>query len=125
VRNLRGLTEYEVRRCQIIWEVLGGNEWCALNISEADQHSSQSRFNEGRKIVFLGADVEPGVGTDARSRMSALACLAHELAHVQRYERGYRRALELPDKLIDEAEASICMPTLYPKWYQYHAFGKA
>jgi hypothetical protein len=57
--------------------------------------------------VYLGADVDPGIGIDANSRMSVFACLAHELAHVERFQAGYRRPVELPDVLIDEAEASL------------------
>ena len=58
-------------------------------------------------MVFLGADSHPGDGLDANSRMSTLACLAHELAHVDRFQTGYRRPTKLPDALIDEAEASL------------------
>ncbi|MFT5130457.1 MAG: hypothetical protein ACI8W8_004088 [Rhodothermales bacterium] len=39
--------------------------------------------------------------------MSMLACLAHELAHAQRFRLDYRRPFELPDMLLDEAETSI------------------
>ncbi len=39
--------------------------------------------------------------------MSTLACLAHELAHVERFRLGYRRPIDLPDVLLDEAEASL------------------
>jgi hypothetical protein len=36
-----------------------------------------------------------------------LACLAHELAHMRRANRGFRRPLSLPDRHLDEAETSI------------------
>jgi len=39
--------------------------------------------------------------------MSMLACLAHELAHVERFEAGYNRPFDAPDRFIDEAEASL------------------
>ncbi len=39
--------------------------------------------------------------------MSTLACLAHELAHVERFQLGYRRLTALPDVLLDEAETSL------------------
>jgi len=78
-----------------------------LIISEASGHSSKTRFNENRKVVILGADAYPGYGTDANSRMSVLACLAHELAHAERFQLGYQRPSNLPDMLIDEAETSI------------------
>jgi hypothetical protein len=39
--------------------------------------------------------------------MSVLACLAHELAHVERFEMGFQRPIEFPDSLIDESETSL------------------
>jgi len=39
--------------------------------------------------------------------MSMLACLAHEIAHAERFEIGYDRPFEFPDSLIDEAETSL------------------
>jgi len=50
--------------------------------------------------------------------MSVLACLAHELAHVERFESGFQRPIEFPDALIDEAETSLhasFMSVLGPK----------
>lgn len=57
--------------------------------------------------VFLGADALPGEGLDANARLSTLACLAHELAHAERFLLGYRRLTDLPDVLLDEAETSL------------------
>jgi len=57
--------------------------------------------------LILGADAYAGEGVDANSRMSTLACLAHELAHVERYRAEHRRPVDLPDALIDEAETSL------------------
>ena len=78
-----------------------------LDTSEATQNSSRTRFNEDQNKVFLGADALPGEGVDANSRMSTLACLGHELSHAERFWLGYRRPTELPDVLLDEAEASL------------------
>lgn len=39
--------------------------------------------------------------------MSVLACLAHELAHAERFDLGFRRPMNLPDVLVDEAETSL------------------
>jgi hypothetical protein len=78
-----------------------------LDVSEARQNFSRTRFNEDQNKVLLGADAFPGEGVDANSRMSTLACLAHELAHVERFQLGYRRPTELPDVLLDEAETSL------------------
>jgi hypothetical protein len=39
--------------------------------------------------------------------MSLVSCLAHELAHAERYDLGFRRPHELPDVLLDEAETSL------------------
>lgn len=61
--------------------------------------------------MVLGADVCPShriiLGSNARSRMSVLACLAHELAHAQRYNRGYRRSFDKMSYLIEEAQTSL------------------
>jgi len=35
------------------------------------------------------------------------ACLAHELAHADRHARQIDRPFEMPDSLLEEAEASI------------------
>src|SRR5918999_852662 len=90
-RNQAGLTDRQI----------------ALDVSEARQNFSRTRFNEDQNKVFLGADAFPGEGVDANSRMSTLACLAHELAHAERFQLGYRRPTELPDVLLDEAETSL------------------
>ena len=76
-------------------------------IIEASRHSSRTRFNEIDNNVYLGADVKPGIGIEANSRMSILSCLAHELAHAERFRLGYRRPTDLPDVLLDEAETSL------------------
>jgi hypothetical protein len=89
------------------WDVLCGENKRALNITEASSHSSRTRFDELEGMVYLGADVKPGSGIEANSRMSVLACLAHELAHVERFEREYQRPIDFPENLIDEAEASL------------------
>jgi hypothetical protein len=39
--------------------------------------------------------------------MSVLACLAHELAHLQRRRMDFNRPFHLPDAHLDEAETSI------------------
>ncbi len=49
----------------------------------------------------------PGIGISARSRMSEMACLAHELAHAERYRMGINRPVDQPDVFLDEAEASL------------------
>lgn len=36
-----------------------------------------------------------------------VACLAHEIAHAERFEIGYNRPFDFPDNLIDEAETSL------------------
>ena len=90
-----------------VWAVLRADRQLALDISEASQNFSRTRFNEAQNTVFLGADAFPGEGVDANSRMSTLACLAHELAQAERFQLGYRRPTDLPDVLLDEAETSL------------------
>jgi hypothetical protein len=106
-RNRVGLTETQLEYCLEAWAVLCGEVPTHLDTSEAARNSSRTRFNEERNRVFPGADAMPGEGADAVSRMSTLACLAHELSHVERFRLGYRRPVELPDVLLDEAEASL------------------
>jgi len=106
-RNQADLTDTQIEYCLEVWEILRGDIPIALDISEARQNFSRTRFNEDQNTVFLGADAFPGDGVDANSRMSTLACLAHELAHVERFRLGYRRPTGLPDVLLDEAETSL------------------
>jgi hypothetical protein len=106
-RNHRGLTKGEVEYCVLAWNILCGENQRVLILDEARIEYSNTRFVEDRNVVYLGADAYPGEGFSANSRMSVLACLAHELSHAERFARGYRRPLEMPDMLIDEAEASL------------------
>jgi hypothetical protein len=106
-RNRLGLTEKQIIYCMEAWAVLCGDQSIAFNTSEAVQYASRTRFNEAQHMVFLGADALPGDGVDANARLSALACLAHELAHAERFHLGYRRPTDLPDVLLDEAETSL------------------
>ncbi len=106
-RNQAGLTDKQIEYCLEVWAVLRADRQIALDISEASQNFSRTRFNEDQNKVVLGADAFPGEGVDANSRMSTLACLAHELAHAERFQLGYRRPTDLPDVLLDEAETSL------------------
>ena len=106
-RNQRGLSESKIANCQAIWEYLGGNRVCLLIASEAADHGSRTRFSQAANAVYLGADIEPGIGTEARVRMSESSCLAHELAHAERYRMGIDRTVDQPDVFLDEAEASL------------------
>src|SRR5258708_36046570 len=106
-RNQTALSEREIDYCVKIWDILCGEEKKDLVIVEASRHSSRTRFSENEKRVYLGADVKPGTGIEANSRMSTFACLAHELAHARRSEIGFDRSADLPDNLIDEAETSL------------------
>src|SRR5207248_9344428 len=95
------------RRSSDLWHILEGDQECPLDISSAHRHGSRTRYVEDRRIVVLGADVEPISAPAPRSRMSAIACLSHELAHAQRDRMRYNRPTGHPDMLLDEAEASI------------------
>ena len=106
-RNQRGLTEKQIAYCMEVWAALCGDQPIVLETSEAIQYASRTRFNEVQKVVFLGVDAWPGDGVDANARLSTLACLAHEFAHVERFQIGYRRPTDLPDVLLDEAETSL------------------
>lgn len=106
-RNQTALSRREIEYCREAWEVLCGEKKRPLVIRDAGKHSFRTRFNELDDSVYIGADVKPGSGIEANSRMSVLACLAHELAHAERYELGFQRINTLPDGLIDEAEASL------------------
>jgi hypothetical protein len=106
-RNQIGLTERQVVYCVEAWAVLCADQPIAFNTSQAIQYASRTRFNEAQNMVYLGADALPGDGVDANARLSTLACLAHELAHVERFHLSYRRPTDLPDVLLDEAETSL------------------
>lgn len=106
-RNQTGLSEQQIEYCLEVWVALGADQSVELDVSEARQDFSRTRFNEGQNKVFLGADAFAGKGVDANSRMSTFACLTHELAHAERFRLGYRRPTELPDVLLDEAETSL------------------
>lgn len=106
-RNREGLTLRQIEYCVEVWRVLCRATPVPMDVRSAHRHRSRTRFSEGTGTVLLGADAYPGEGVDANSRMSTLACLAHELAHAERYGAGYRRPFELPDVLVDEAETSL------------------
>lgn len=131
MRNQIGLTKEQIEYCKLCWDFLCEESEppkpldlsikinkIKLIVTEASQHSSKTRFDENQKFVILGADAYSGKGMDANSRMSVLACLAHELAHTERFQLGYQRPFELPDMLIDEAETSLhasFVPALNPR----------
>ena len=46
-------------------------------------------------------------GRSRRECPAVHASLAHELAHAERFQLGYRRPTDLPDVLLDEAETSL------------------
>ncbi|MDM8544260.1 hypothetical protein QUF90_24545 [Desulfococcaceae bacterium HSG9] len=108
-RNKKGLTERQVEQCQLAWKIIcGGETRVKLDTSEAHKNMSRTRFIEKECKVVLGADVLPGENVvDVNSRMSLLACLAHEFAHAERYLSGYDRPVKSPNFLIDEAETSL------------------
>ena len=87
-RNQIGLTEKQIAYCVEAWAVLCADRPIAFDTSEAVQYASRTRFDEAQNTVFLGADALPGDGVDANARLSTLACLAHELAHAERFQLG-------------------------------------
>lgn len=105
-RNRIGLTERQIRSCLETWDVL-----CEiprpLDVSHATLHGSRTRYDQDRDLVILGADAFQGSGATANARMSMMACLAHELAHLLRFEMGFDRPFTVPDVYLDEAETSI------------------
>lgn len=107
-RNQVGLTERQIKACQQNWRLLCGISQRTLDTTEASNYGSRTRFNETKKIVYLGADAYPSANAvSANARMSPLACLAHELAHAERFDLGFERPYKAPDSLLDEAETSI------------------
>lgn len=110
-RNEEGLSPVQIQNCVEAWTALDGDSVCPLDTSVAARTGSRTAFLEDRNAVVLGADVYPsrktGVSEGARSRMSVLACLAHELAHARRFGRGYRRPFDRLSYLIEEAQTSL------------------
>lgn len=108
-RNHQGLSERDLMRCCQAWTLLTASIGLEAELvtDGATRHYSETVFRESDGRVYLGANVLPGCGTSAIERLSVLACLAHELAHLERFRRGFRRPLVMPDLLIDEAETSL------------------
>lgn len=110
-RNQIGLDEAQTNYCIQAWAFLCGGRPRTLDTSQAHIHGSRTRFFEQAEttpsFVMLGADAYPGKGMSANSRLSVLACLAHEIAHAERFEAGYDRPFSLPDNHVDEAETSL------------------
>jgi hypothetical protein len=106
-RNKVGLSAREIENCVAAWRIICNEQQRLLDISEADAYASRTRYNQARGVVILGADAYSGLGSTANSRLSLVACLAHELAHAQRFELGYDRPVDAPDSYVDEAEASL------------------
>ncbi len=135
MRNQTGLTEEQIQQCQLNWIFLtsgevgigetlnerdgnDGNEHFSreklvdvtiqLDTSQAHISGSKTKFNEDMNGVVLGADAFPGSNAiDPNSRLSLLACLAHELSHAERYFLGFRRPWKGVDSHLDEAETSL------------------
>jgi hypothetical protein len=93
-RNHRGLTDREIEYCVLAWDYLCGENQRTLILDEVRIDHSSTRFVEDLNVVYLGANAYPGEGFSANSRMSVLACLAHELSHAERFGKGYRRPLD-------------------------------
>lgn len=115
-RNYVGLTDEQIQRCMETWDFLCGKVERELDPSEAARHGSRTRYDEQRRAVILGADAYPGTGLSANARLSMPACLAHELAHMLRAARGFKRPLTVPDRYLDEAETSIYASFLKNVW---------
>jgi hypothetical protein len=119
-RNSIALSQNEIADCLLRWQVLldAQEQRFAVDIkldsSRATTSYTTTVFDEESNTVRLGADVRPGVGPDANSRLSVQACLAHELAHAQRFKLGFRRPTAVPDLHLDEAETSIAAAFMTP-----------
>jgi hypothetical protein len=117
-RNSRGLSPEEIDQCVLAFEFLLSNinptrklkadlSNLQLDISIAHEPSSETKFLEEPFIIKLGADAIPGTILTANAQLSHTACLAHEIAHAERFKLGYERPFSYPENLIDEAETSL------------------
>lgn len=106
-RNQEPLTDRQIEQCLLGWAEVCHDGSIGFDISEATQRGGRTRFVEVINKVVIGPNAFPGEALDANSRMSMLACLAHEFAHAERYNAGFRWPTDLPDVLIDEASASL------------------
>jgi hypothetical protein len=108
-RNTSALTGTQIEYCTMAWALITqGGLTVPLDLSRARSGFTTTGYSETDRKVFLGANAYPGLNAvDANARMSVLACLAHEYAHVERHALAYSRPKELPDVLLDEAETSI------------------
>lgn len=120
VRNQKGLSAVELARCEMVWCVLIDAQdekfrvEPSLDVSHATTDFTVTVYDERTNTVRVGANVLPGLGSEACERLSLTACLAHELAHAQRFFAGMRRSFDFPDSLLDEAETSLWAAHLVP-----------
>jgi hypothetical protein len=146
VRNTRALEPDQIDYARLAWEALGAPA-ALLDASEAHGPQTKTRYSEVRRVVILGANVYPAQGAvmTVLSRMSVLACLAHEFAHLERHQRHVieGRPFSLPDVLLDEAETDLhasFYPALGPsdrehlvedardridEWFKVHSEGES
>jgi hypothetical protein len=102
-RNTGPLRPEQVEYCQMAWALItNGGLAVPLDVSRASSGFTTTRYGERDRTVYLGANAYPNVmAVDANSRLSVLACLAHEYAHAERHGFGYERPKVLPDVLLD------------------------
>jgi hypothetical protein len=110
-RNRIGPTASQIQSCLAVWNVLCGDNPLPMDVSEAARHWSRTRFDESRGVVISGADAYQGSGSSANARMSVLACLAHEPAHVHRMEKGFDRPFHAPDAYWTKRRRASPLPS--------------
>lgn len=104
-RNIHGLNEVQQREIRQIWNHLGGKKYADIDFSPY----SVTVYNSQDGKIYIGANVFPNHGPPSRfSKMSARACIAHELAHAYREKiLNIRRPHKLPEALLEESQTCI------------------
>lgn len=108
-RNIYGLNEVQQKQVRQIWNYLGGKKYADIDFSRSARPGSLTVYNSQDGKIYIGANVFPNHGPPPPfSKMSARACIAHELAHAYREKiLKIRRPHKLPEALLEESQTCI------------------
>ncbi|HOJ59993.1 MAG TPA: hypothetical protein PK878_06870 [bacterium] len=109
-RAYEPIPEEQAEKIKAWWHELGGDpERLVIDCSSG----SRCRLDEAEGVIYVGADINPGEGTDPNSSMRWRAALAHELRHLQRFDTGCQEEPGPLDEALTDLEA-CAYPQLPP-----------
>lgn len=109
-RAYEPIPEAQVAKIEAWWRELGGDP-ARLVIDRSP--GSRCWLDEAAGVIHIGADINPGAGTDPNSSMRWRAVLAHELRHLQRFDTGCQEQPGPLDEALTDLEA-CALPQLTP-----------